>query len=121
MPQNSWDIKDLLSINENVIYQCGLMDDSADAPEDLTITVYITNHRIIEIIEGFGVCTMLLKNCNNCGLYEGYSDRHISSFGTGEYGVYFGDSDSSYAVLWFYSQEVCMNFYKELIRAMLDE
>lgn len=111
-----WKIKDLLSVGENIVYQCKIEDEN----EDAEIQVYLTNYRIIWINGEFVDCR-LLKFISKYGVFVGYEDyNEPNDMGTGEFGVYFGDFDG-YESLWFYSEDVWKEFYKELSRGILEQ
>ena len=113
---SKWNIEDLLSVGESISYQCFVEDEEMDEK----IPVYITNYRIIWIFQSFVDCR-LLKFISKFGTFTGYERYHEDNdFGTGEYGVYFGEL-SNYETFWFYSEEVWKDFYMELSRALLEE
>lgn len=116
MSKSIWNIKDLLSIGESLIYKCELKNED----EDTTIQVYLTNYRILWIEDEF-VDSRLLKFISKYGVFVGYENYHEDEDkGTGEYGIYFGDT-AGYESLWFYSKDVWKTFYDELSRCLLEE
>lgn len=113
---SKWNIDELLSIGESVVYKCVVEDEGTDEK----IHVYITNYRIIWINRAFVDCR-LLRFISKYGTFEGYNEYHEDTdLGTGEYGVYFGDLEN-YESFWFYSEKVWKDFYSELSRAILEE
>ncbi len=115
MKKAKWNIERLLSVGESIIYKCEVEDEEVQS----IIKVYLTNYRIIWIEEEFVSCR-LLKYISKYGVFSGYEDyNEQDDIGTGEYGVYFGDT-TSYETLWFYSEEVWREFYDELSRAIIE-
>lgn len=115
MKQTIWNINEILAIGENVIYECVLEDEN----NDKVINVYLTNHRIIWINDNF-VDSHFLNSICKCGVFFGYEEYgETSDYGTGEYGVYFGDM-SHYDTFWFYDVEVAKTFYLETTRVIID-
>lgn len=116
MKNLKWDIESLLSVGENIVFKCKLEDEE----DDSIIEVYLTNYRIIWINSEFVDCR-LLKFISKYGVFVGYEDyNERNDIGTGEYGVYFGDTNF-YETFWFYSAEVWKEFYDELSRCVLEE
>ena len=116
MSKIAWNIQELLSVGESIVYECELEDDESGEG----IKVYLTNYRIIWSVDEF-VDSRLLKFISKYGVFVGYEDYHEDNdHGVGEYGVYFGDIDA-YETLWFYSKDVCKTFYDELSRCVLEE
>ncbi len=116
MSKVNWNINELLSVGENIIYQCDVEDEENDS----TIKVFLTNYRIIWIDGEFVDCRMI-KYISKYGVFVGYEAyNEPDDIGTGEYGVYFGDTNA-YESLWFYSQDVWKEFYDELSRAVIEE
>jgi len=116
MKEIKWNVNDILSVGESIIFRCDVEDE-----ENETVTkVYLTNYRIIWINGAFVDCR-LLKFISRYGVFVGFDDySEENDIGTGEYGVYFGDT-SAYETFWFYSQDVCKEFYDELSRTVLEE
>lgn len=115
MKELQWNINEMLSVSENIIYQCILEDEEYNSK----IEVYLTNFRIIWIEDEFVDCRTI-KHISKYGVYVGSNDyREDDDIGTGEYGIYFGDN-SGYTSFWFYSQDVCKEFYDELSRAVIE-
>ena len=113
MSNQQWNIKELLSPDEIVFYECTITNDEA------SIHVYLTNYRIIWISGNF-VDSRLLKFISKYGVFVGYEEySEDADKGEGDYGVYFGDTDS-YETLWFYSENVWKTFYNELSRCILE-
>lgn len=116
MAKRSWAINELLSVGESIIYECKLEDEENDS----ITNVYLTNYRVIWITNEF-VDSRILKYISKYGVFIGYEDyNERNDIGTGEYGVYFGDTNG-YESLWFYSEDVWKTFYDELSRAVLEE
>ena len=109
-----WDIKTLLSVGENVVYECAVVDED----DESEIKVYLTNSRIW-INENF-VDSRYLKFISKFGVFVGYEEyAEDTDYGTGEYGVYFGDF-GNYESLWFYDEAIWKTFYLELSRGILE-
>ena len=115
MAKISWNIDELLSIGENIIYKCDLEDENNDS----VIKVFLTNYRIIWIDGEFVDCR-LLKFISKYGVFVGFEEFYQQcDIGTGEYGIYFGDN-TEYESLWFYSKDIWKTFYDELSRTVLE-
>jgi len=116
MGKVKWNIDSLLSVGESVIYKCNAEDEESNS----IIKVFLTNRRIIWIDGQFVDCR-LLKFISKYGVFFGFEEfAEDADIGTGEYGVYFGDTQS-YETLWFYSEDVWKEFYDELSRTILEE
>lgn len=115
MAKKKWNIEELLSTGENIVYKCNIEDEESGDE----INVYLTNYRIIWIQEEF-VDSRLLKFISKYGVFVGFEEYHEDDdIGTGEYGIYFGDTQG-YESLWFYSEVVWKEFYEELSRMVLE-
>ena len=116
MGKIKWDIEDMLSVGENIIYQCELEDEE----ENAMISIYLTNFRVIWINGEFVDCRFL-KYVSKCGVFAGYEEYSESAdIGTGEYGLYFGEVEG-YVTFLFYSQDVLKEFYAELSRTIIEQ
>ena len=115
MSKQKWCIEDLISVGEDVLYECTLENEDGEK----NIKVYLTNYRIVWI-EGNFVDSRLLRFISKYGVFIGYDDfAEENDKGCGEYGIYFGDNES-YETLWFYSETVWKAFYRELSRCVLE-
>ncbi len=110
-----WNIEDLITVDEDIIYECVVEDEE----NDIKTNVYLTNKRIIWISGNF-VDSRMLRFVSKFGVFVGFEEyNEPNDIGTGEYGVYFGDN-SSYETMWFYDEEVWKDFYSELSRNAIE-
>lgn len=110
-----WKIEDLITVDEDIIYECIVEDEESDTQTN----VYLTNKRIIWISKDF-VDSRILRFISKFGVFVGYEEYNESrDIGTGEYGVYFGDTES-YETMWFYDEEVWKTLHSELARNILE-
>lgn len=111
------DIKDFLTINETIIYDCEVKFNPQDAGYEFQfekpykLQIYLTNYRLIWVKKD-RVCSSFLKQIEACTYLEGYGEFETGNgWGTGNYAI-----SCNGVRFWFYSEEVCKTLYNEIIR-----